>query len=469
MSERKYPVKRGGEYELQIEKLAFGGAGVARVENYVIFVKNTLPGDLALVRIGKRKKNYAEAKLLEIKKPSQKRISAPCSWFEWCGGCTWQNLSYENQLVYKREIVADSVKHIADIRTAVLPVIPSAEPFHYRNKMEFSFSDRRWLLPEELENKEILNDYALGLHVPGAFDKILNIDNCMLQNDISNAILKAVSAYVKKESLKPYGIRSHEGFMRFLVIRSSKYSGKIMVNLVTASENIQRLKPLAKHLMEKFPQIESIVNNINTKAAQIAVGEKEILLAGKAFIQERLKNFIFNISANSFFQTNTAQAETLYEIALQYAQIEKKDIVWDLYSGTGSISLFLAEKAKEVLGFEYVESSVKDAQKNAENHHIFNTKFIHGDLLYRLREAEPKPHIILTDPPRAGMHEKVVEYLNELRVQKIVYISCNPATLARDIALLSPVYEVKLIQPIDMFPQTYHIETVVKLELRKNG
>jgi len=467
MSEKKYPVKRGGEYELLVERLAFGGAGVARVENYVVFVKGALPGERVKARIQKRKSGYAEARLLEIIQPSAERQQAPCPYFEWCGGCTWQSLSYQNQLKHKREIVADSLRHLAgETDIEVLPVLPSDENFGYRNKMEFSFSDRRWLLPNELGINEISKDFALGLHVPGTFDKIIQVDHCLLQSERANKVLGLVNDYARREGLSPYGIRSHKGFLRFLVIRQSRYNGEVMVNIVTSEEDRRALQPLADQLAKRFPFVTSVLNNINSRPAQIATGEKEILLAGKDHIVEELGGYLFKISANSFFQTNSAQAEQLYEQVMQFAEISKHEIVWDLYAGTGTISLFLARQAKEVVGFELVESAVSDAGKNAQEHKISNVSFVAGDLLHTLRHTLPKPDVLVTDPPRSGMHEKVVRYITEIQPERLVYVSCNPTTLARDLTILKESYRIEKVQPVDMFPQTYHIETVVKLKRR---
>jgi 23S rRNA (uracil1939-C5)-methyltransferase len=465
MNKRHYPVKRGGEYELKIEKLAFGGAGIARMDNYVIFVNGAIPGDRILVRIQKRKSAFAEAKLLSIVEPSKHRIEPPCPYFEWCGGCTWQNLSYDDQLKYKQDIIAESFKYIAGLEHVhVQPIIASDKPFSYRNKMEFSFSDRRWLLPDELNVDHIRRDFALGLHIPGTFDKVLQIDKCLLQSEKANQILLFIKEYVVENKLQPYGIRTHEGFLRFLVIRESSYDSSIMINLVTAYENTKVLKKLAQKLIKRFPTIKSVVNNINSKLAQIAVGEIEILLAGETHIQEKLGRHLFNISANSFFQTNTKQTERLYNKVIEFADLNGNQNVWDLYCGTGAITIFLADQSKEVVGFELVESAVNDARVNAKLHGIENAKFIGGDLLYKLQEMKDKPDVLVTDPPRSGMHAKVVEYIRDLQPAKIVYISCNPSTLARDISILKDVYEIEIIQPVDMFPQTYHIETIVKMK-----
>ncbi len=469
MSEQKYPVKRNGEYEVEIDKLAFGGSGIARMDNYVIFVKDTLPGDRALIRIQKRKRSHAEARLICVLRPAAIRKEAPCPYFQWCGGCTWQNMDYADQLHFKREIVRESLAHIGGLQLPpVETTLPSDQIFGYRNKMEFSFSDKKWLMPEQLGDDRISRYFALGLHVPGTFDKILHIDQCLLQNETANEILRYISDYAQKNNLEPYGIRSHEGYLRFLVLRTSHYNDKILVNIVTAYDEQSLLQPLADELMERFGVIAGVVNTINERLAQVAFGQKEILLAGVSSIQEKLGGYLFHISANSFFQTNTAQAEKLYGIVLEYAGLEKRRTVWDLYSGTGTIGLFLAREAENVIGFELIESAVRDAVKNAAVHGIENIQFIQGDILEHIRTEREKPDVIVTDPPRAGMHEKITRQIAAIRPERIVYVSCNPTTLARDLAILAPYYDIRAVQPVDMFPQTYHIETVVKLE-KKHG
>lgn len=468
MSEQKFPVKRNGEYEVEIDKLAFGGSGIARMDNYVIFVKDTLPGDRALIRIQKRKRSHAEARLIRLLRPAAIRNEAPCPYFQWCGGCTWQNMDYADQLHFKREIVRESLAHIGGLQLPpVETTLPSDQIFGYRNKMEFSFSDKKWLMPEQLGDDRISRYFALGLHVPGTFDKILHIDQCLLQNETANEILRYISDYAQKNNLEPYGIRSHEGYLRFLVLRNSHYNDKILVNIVTAYDEQSLLQPLADELMERFGVIAGVVNTINERLAQVAFGQKEILLAGVSSIQEKLGGYLFHISANSFFQTNTAQAEKLYGIVLEYAGLEKRRTVWDLYSGTGTIGLFLAREAENVIGFELIESAVRDAVKNAAVHGIENIQFIQGDILEHIRTERKKPDVIVTDPPRAGMHEKITRQMAAIRPERIVYVSCNPTTLARDLAILAPNYDIRAVQPVDMFPQTYHIETVVKLEKKR--
>ncbi len=465
MSEQRvYPVKKGKEYELQIERLAFGGQGVARVDQYVIFVKRALPGDRVKAKIIKRKKDFAEAFVTEILEPSPHRVQAPCKYFDWCGGCTWQNLEYQDQLHFKRQIVQESLARLGGFsEVEVEPVIPSPAFFAYRNKMEFSFSDRRWLLPQELNQPDISRDFALGLHVPGTFDKILHIEQCLLQSDTANQILQFVSHFARQNGLEPYGIRSHQGYLRFLVIRQSAFNQEIMVNIVTGSDEPQRLRKMAQQLAAQFPSVVSVVNNVNTRLAQIAQGEKEHLLQGRPYIQDKIGPFIFKISANSFFQTNTKQAEVLYETTIRFADLNARHVVWDLYAGTGTISLFLAQKAQQVIGFEAVPSAVRDARQNAEEHGVRNVEFVEGDLLKTMASVRLHPDVIVTDPPRSGMHEKVLRLMKIVDPKTIVYVSCNPTTLARDLKILSDRYQIVKVQPVDMFPQAYHIETVVKL------
>jgi 23S rRNA (uracil1939-C5)-methyltransferase len=310
----------------------------------------------------------------------------------------------------------------------------------------------------------VKKDFALGLHVSGTFDKILNIDKCMLQSDAANLVLKIVQTYSRQNHLKPYGIHSHDGFLRFLVIRKSLHSNEMMVNIVTGTKNPELLYPLANLIISKVPEVTSVVNNINSKKAQVAFGEEEIVLSGEKYIRDKIGEYLFEISSNSFFQTNTAQAEKLYQIVLDYAQLKGNEIVWDLYAGTGTISMFLAKRAGFVFAFELSESALKDALKNSNNYGIKNLKFISGDLIHNLHAIQSAVEVIITDPPRSGLHPKVCKFLSESTAQKIIYVSCNPTTLARDLEILSESYQVSKIQPVDMFPHTYHIESVTLLE-----
>lgn len=465
MSENIYPVKKREEVNLRIEKLAFGGKGISRIDDYVIFVNHSLPGDLVRALIIKRKPNYATAKMLEILEASSLRQQAPCPYFGWCGGCTWQNLAYSEQLRIKREQVLESVSHLAGLDDIeVGETLSSPQNFAYRNKMEFSFSDRRWLLPSELNNEALKKDFALGLHIPGTFDKILDIDNCLLQSEPANNVLNMVRRFCKEKKLPVYGIRSQEGYLRFLVIRQSRSSGKIMVNIVTHSSEPELLMPLANQLTEKIPEVSSVINTINRKKAQVAFGDEEILLKGENHISDKIGSYSFAISANSFFQTNTVQAEKLFNVVMDYAELKGNETVWDLYAGTGTISLFLAQKAKFVYAFELVESAVKDAVKNAQKYNKKNIRFIAGDLLENINQVDHVPDVIVVDPPRAGMHPKVTKSLTDSGARRIIYVSCNPTTLARDLEVLSAKYQVIKVQPVDMFPHTYHIESVTLLE-----
>ncbi|MBF0376003.1 MAG: 23S rRNA (uracil(1939)-C(5))-methyltransferase RlmD [Desulfamplus sp.] len=458
--------QKGKTTELEIIDLAFGGMGIAKPDGFPIFVDRTLPGDKVRVRITRKKKNYAEGGLLELIESSPLRQKAPCSYAGNCGGCRWQALPYSEQLKYKKQHVIDSLEHIGLLKgILVKDVIPSENIFGFRNKMEFSCSDRRWLSPEELANIEIKKDFGLGLHVPGTFDKIIDIEKCLIQPDIGNQILNDIRIYIKESGLPAYNFKSHEGFWRFVMLRNSAAFGTWMVNIVTKQENDNILTPLAHKLMNKYPQITSVINNITSKKASISVGEYEKVIAGENSIKEKLGDFTFEISANSFFQTNTKGAETLYSLVSKYADLSGSEHVLDLYSGTGTIPIWLSKDAKQVTGIEIVESAVQDANKNAALNSIQNCSFHVGDIKDVLPSIHKQCDVMIIDPPRVGMHKDVVEQVIALAPKKIVYVSCNPATLARDISMLQSQYKVVEVQPVDMFPHTFHIESVALLEL----
>lgn len=458
-------VKKGQPLELKIEKLIFGGRGLAHMNGLAIFVERAVPGDEVRVRVFKKKKNHAEARLVELMAPSPFRVKPLCRYFGFCGGCTWQCLDYEKQLFFKKEHIVESLEHIGQLKDIqVHPVIPSEKIFGYRNKMEFSFSDRRWLLPEELSKQDIQKDFALGLHVPGTFDKVLDTEACLLMPNTGNKILGEARHYAKESGIPPYGLKSHKGFWRFLMLRHSYAHDKWMVNIVTSEEQRPLVQPLADLLYEKYNNITSVVNNVNTRKAGIAVGEWEIPLSGEPFISDKIAGFEFEISANSFFQTNTAGAERLYETVKAYAGLTGKETVVDLYSGTGTIPIFLSDGAREVVGIEILEGAVKDAQKNCRKNRIQNCRFICKDIKEGLKDVEGRPDVMIIDPPRAGVHPDVIKTVRSLSPRRIVYLSCNPATLARDLALLKEDYHVVEVQPVDMFPHTYHIESVARLE-----
>ncbi|RMG61178.1 MAG: 23S rRNA (uracil(1939)-C(5))-methyltransferase RlmD [Calditrichaeota bacterium] len=460
-------LKKNAEIELRIEKVAFGGKGVARYDGMVLFVERALPGDHVRARIRKVKRNFAEAYPVELLQPSPLRIEAPCRHFGYCGGCKWQNVDYQQQLRFKQHIVAESLAHIGGLRELkVEATLPSPKVFHYRNKMEFSFTGRRWLTPEELDNPQIEKGFALGLHTPGAFDRIIQIDYCWLQSETLNQILRFATSYFRESGLPVYHLRTHEGLLRFLVLRESAARGEVMVNVVTSRPAREELADFASQLRNRFPVVASVVNGVNARPAQIAYSDQVLVLAGKDHIEEQLDECIFKISPNSFFQTNSHQAVQLYRLVRDLAEVEGER-VWDLYSGIGSIAIFLARQAREVVGFELVESAVQDAFENARIKGTANCRFVAGDLKDTLQaHLSEAPEVVVCDPPRAGMHEQVVRMILKANPRRIVYVSCNPTTLARDLAYFSSHYRVERVHPVDMFPHTYHVETVVKLDRR---
>ncbi len=459
-------VRKGEILELKIEKLAFGGRGLARVDGFTVFAERTVPGDEVRARVVRRKKNHAEARVVELITPSAFRVASPCPYSGFCGGCPWQFLDYEKQLSVKRELVVEALEHIGGLKEVpVNPVIPSEKKFQYRNKMEFSFSDRRWLLPEELSRDDISRDFALGLHVPGTFHKVLDINACLLQPGLGNKILADVRRHAIQSMIPPYGLKSHQGFWRFLMLRHSSTDDAWMVNVVTSEEQVAWVQPLADLLYEEHRNITSVVNNVNTRRASIAIGEREILLAGEPFIRDKIGRFEFEISANSFFQTNTAGAARLYEVVKSYAELTGQETVVDLYSGTGTIPIFLSDGAAKIVGIEISESAIRDAQKNCQKNRVKHCQFILADIKAGLKQIREKTDVMIADPPRAGMHVDVVKAIRSMAPARIVYVSCNPATLARDLAMLTEDYRVVEVQPVDMFPHTYHIESVARLDL----
>lgn len=458
-------LKKGGLIELEVTGTAFGGKGLARVDGLAVFVEKAVPLDCVVARIVKKKKSFAEAIAVEIIRPSPHRVVPPCKYSGLCGGCKWQFLDYDIQLRYKREHVKESLEHIGFIKDVpVHSAVSSKKKFGYRNKMEFSCSDRKWLLPEDLSRGEKNICFALGLHIPGTYDKVLDIEACLLQPDKGNMILEDVKSFIKDSGMPPYGAKSHEGFWRFLTLRNSAAYGKWMVNIITSVENRNVTGALSDMLPEKYPDVVSVVNNITASRAAVAVGEYERVLSGSPYIKDRLGDFEFEISANSFFQTNTKSAEILYEKVREYAGLSGGETVLDLYSGTGTIPIFLSADAGFITGFEIVESAVHDAEKNCRLNGVSNCRFVLGDIRESLPKVVQKPDVIIIDPPRAGMHKDIVKAVLDMAPERMVYVSCNPATLSRDLFMLKDSYEVLEVQPVDMFPHTFHIESVTKLE-----
>ncbi|MGD8765271.1 MAG: 23S rRNA (uracil(1939)-C(5))-methyltransferase RlmD [Desulfobacteraceae bacterium] len=462
------PVKKGQQFEVEITDIAFGGKGLTRIDGFAVFVDQAIPGDHAVIRIYKKRKNYARAHMVELMSPSPDRITAPCVYSGFCGGCTWQFLEYDKQLIYKRQHVEDAIAHIGLIKgVAVHPTLPSELIFGYRNKMEFSCSDRRWLLPDEMGRDDIDKNFAIGLHVPGTFYKVIDTHACLIQPDLGNRILMDVRSFIRSSPRSVYGLRSHTGFWRFVMLRHSQAFDQWMVNIITAEEDRKTLKPLSRLLMEKYPEVVSMVNNITSRRAGVAIGEFEVPLAGKSAISDKIGPYEFDISANSFFQTNTLGAKRLYEVIKEYTELGGTEAVLDLYSGTGTIPIVLSESAGQVIGIEIADSAVEDAEKNCKKNKIVNCKFIKGDIKKCLSQITRRPDVIIIDPPRAGMHREVVSLVLDMGPDRIVYVSCNPTTLARDLGMMIDDYGILEVQPVDMFPHTYHVETVVKLVKKK--
>jgi len=467
-------MKKGEELEVAVEKLAFGGKALARVEGFVVFLDHALPGQVVRARIVRRKRQFAEAKVLEVLRQSPHYVEPFCGHFGTCGGCKWQDMDYAEQIQWKREQVRECLVHLArEDLIPVDPIVPSDHERYYRNKMEYTFSDRRWLLPSEIAREDVTHDrsFALGLHVPGFYDRVFNVEECFLQSPRSVEILRAVRDWCRKSGLPPYSVKTHEGFWRFLVIREAKRTGQTLVNIITAPhrEKNEAVERLADHLSDSFPWMSTLVHSVTGKKAQVAFGETSRILRGPGFIEERLGSLTFRISAHSFFQTNPHAAEKLYDTVLEMADLSGNECVWDLYCGTGSIALYVAHRAREVLGFEVVEEAVQDAFVNAEINRIHNCRFVSGDLKDVIRSAmsglkgEGRPHVIITDPPRAGMHPTVLKAILEAAPRKVVTVSCNPSTLARDLSVLLEAYEIERVQPFDFFPHTPHMECAVKL------
>lgn len=467
-------IKKGAEVTLTIDTAAYEGKGLGRLDGMAVFVSNTAPGDLVRARIIRKKKQFAEGVLLEVLEPGETRVQPVCEHAFTCGGCTWQHVSYDEQMSFKRNQVRDHLHRIGGLHHIdPAPVLQAPSPLHYRNKMEYTFSDRRWLTPAEIQSGEKIEQsgVALGLHIPGRFDKILNLNACYLQIPISYQILDFVRNYAIANDIAPWNPVKKEGFLRNLMIRNAVNTDDLMVNLVTYSDDLEILSPLVDALLETFPQITTIINNVNDTLSPTSIGRYEHILHGPGYITEYIGKYSFRIEANAFFQTNTLQAETLYETARNYADIKSGDVVYDLYCGVGSLTLFVSELAKTVVGIEINEISVQNAIQNRDRNNVPHCKFEVGDMkdvfTKEIIKKYGKPDVIITDPPRAGMHGDVVAHLNELAVDRLVYVSCNTATLSRDLELLSESYEVHAVQPVDMFPQTYHIEAVASL--RRKG
>ncbi|XP_047334599.1 uncharacterized RNA methyltransferase CT0009 [Impatiens glandulifera] len=489
---QSYFPKKGQTLELACESLAFKGKGLCKVEEsgFVVMCDRALPGERFLGRVTRKKDNYAEVTKIKTISPHWDSVEAPCEYASYCGGCKTQNLLYEAQVRAKEQQVHELVRHVGKVPDKELvefnvmkPIIPCDIQFHYRNKMEFSFGNHEWL-PEPPEDKQRTNSYALGLHAPGFFDKVLNVNNCLLQSEPANKVLKVIQDCWRDPelSITPYDVYSHMGFLKHLMLRTGRdvdsLLPEIMVNFVTSEYKPELLKPLVEKI-KSIPEVVSVVNNVNSSVSNTSVGEEEYVLFGKSSITEMLRGLTFQISANSFFQTNSFQAEVLYGVVEDYAGLrgDKSEIVLDLFCGTGTIGLTLAKRVKHVYGYEVVPQAVADAHRNAKLNNISNATFVQGDLNKideNFGKNFPKPDIVITDPNRPGMHMKLIMFLLKLQAPRIIYVSCNPATCARDLDYLchgvegknvKGCYNLTKLQPVDMFPHTPHIECVCLLEL----
>ena len=455
---------------LSIIDIAEEGKGVGKADELVVFVDKAVPGDIADVRIVKKKKNLAEAVIDTLHTPSVHRTDPFCQHFGTCGGCKWQHMQYDAQLQFKQKNVEAALQRLAKIDTSSMePILGSAENKYYRNKLEYTFSNKRWLNQQDMEDREGLEMNALGFHVPLRFDKILDVQHCYLQAEPSNTLRNQVRGYALRMGLTFYDLRNHEGNLRNLIIRTSS-TGEVMVVVVFAYAEQDQVDGLMEYLKTSFPEITSLLYIMNQKKNDTIFDQDVITYSGRDYIFEEMNGLKFKIGAKSFYQTNSMQAHELYKITKEFAGFSGDELVYDLYTGAGTIANFVAGSVKKVIGVEYVPTAIEDAKFNSELNGIANTLFYAGDMkdiLTREFIAEHgKPDVVITDPPRAGMHADVVERLLEMEAEKIVYVSCNAATQARDLALLKEKYEVVRIKPVDMFPHTQHVENVVLLKLR---
>jgi 23S rRNA (uracil1939-C5)-methyltransferase len=462
---------------LSIIDIAEEGKGVAKADELVVFVDKAVPGDIVDVKIVKKKKNFAEAVIETLHTASDLRTDPFCQHFGTCGGCKWQHMQYDAQLYFKQKNVEAALQRLAKVDTSAMePILGSAENKYYRNKLEYTFSNKRWLNAGDMANRdempegEDLEMNALGFHVPLRFDKILDIQHCYLQAEPSNTLRNQVRGYALRTGLSFYDLRNHEGNLRNLIIRTSS-TGEVMVVVVFAYVEQEQVDGLMEYLNINFPEITALQYIINQKKNDTIFDQDVITYAGRDHIFEEMNGLKFKIGAKSFYQTNSLQAHELYKITKEFAGFKGDELVYDLYTGAGTIANFVAGSVKQVVGVEYVPTAIEDAKFNSELNGIDNTIFYAGDMkdiLTREFIAEHgKPDVVITDPPRAGMHADVVERLLEMEAEKIVYVSCNAATQARDLALLKEKYDVGRIKPVDMFPHTQHVENVVLLNLKK--
>jgi 23S rRNA (uracil1939-C5)-methyltransferase len=456
---------------VRVENYAAEGKSLARVDGKVIFIENAIPGDVVDVKLFKNKKDWAEGSITAWHQYSSDRVKPFCSHFGVCGGCRWQMLPYDKQLVYKQQQVEDNLFRIGKVvLPPVSPILGAAQTTHYRNKLEYTFSNKRFLLPAELNDPEVTpQQNVAGFHARGLFDKVVDINICHLQDEPTNLLRHAIKDFAVARDIPFYDIRENRGWLRTMQVRVCT-TGEVMVNVMVGYEDETTTTELAGHLLEKFPNLTTLLFTVNTKQNDSLTGLSPRAVHGKGYVIERLEDFQFKIGPKSFFQTNTRQGERLYQVTRDFAELGGRETVYDLYCGTGSIGIFLSRQAARIVGVELVPEAIEDARENAELNGLRHADFFAGDVIDICDEsffaAHGRPDRIITDPPRAGMHEKLVRKILEMRAPIVVYVSCNPATQARDLALLDAGYAVARIQPVDMFPHTHHIENVVQLKLR---
>lgn len=457
---------------LEILSVGAEGKAVARHDDLVVFVPYAAPGDVADVKIDRKKHSYAEGHIERMVKPSPLRVEPFCEHFGVCGGCRWQHLPYQEQLKAKQQQVEDALHRIAKVEMPeITPILGSEQTVAYRNKMEYTFSNKKWLTWEQMRSGEEFADRdAAGFHIPGAFDKVLDINRCHLQDDLGNRLRLHVKQYAREHGLSFFDLRAQTGLLRTMMIRIVS-TGEVMVVLSFGEDNPGQIKGVLDDLRTSFPEITSLMYVVNTKANDTIADLDIQLHSGRAYIEEEMEGLRFRIGPKSFYQTNSHQAYNLYKVAREYAGLTGEELVYDLYTGTGTIANFVAPQARKVIGIEYVEDAIRDAKLNAEVNRLANTDFYAGDMKDVLTDefvaAHGHPDVMIVDPPRAGMHADVVNVILNAEPSRIVYVSCNPATQARDIAMLDAKYRVTAIRPVDMFPHTHHVENVVRLDLRK--
>jgi 23S rRNA (uracil1939-C5)-methyltransferase len=456
--------------DVEITGIAAEGKAIGRHEGKIIFVPYAIPGDVLNVQVIKNRHGYVEGIIKDVVTPSPHRVTPFCSHFGACGGCKWQLLPYKMQLEYKQQQVLDQLSRIGKLTNLNMqPILPAKETLYYRNKLEFTFSDKRWLDNDEMAGEKIVEQpCGLGFHIPGMFDKVLDIDTCYLQPNPSNDIRLAVKQYALTHQQPFFNLREQTGFLRTLIIRNSVSSGEVMVIVVFAHDDEKQRTGLLQHLQQQVPDITSLFYVINSKRNDTIHDLDVHLFSGRSYMEEQLEDLSFKISPKSFFQTNSKQALRLYRVIRDFAGLTGKEMVYDLYTGTGSIALFLARQAAQVVGVEMTEDAITDAEQNAARNRIFNTKFYAGDMKDLFKPefitANGRPDVIVLDPPRAGIHPDVAGNILDSGVQRLVYVSCNPATQARDLAWLSSRYHITCVQPVDMFPHTHHVENIVLAE-----